>query len=156
MQQKLAQLFSDHQRSLKLRSAILLIIGLCTYAVIVGPRTEITFSEIKDHPREYLGKYIAFSGSIVEIVYGGYLVNDRGMTIEIHDLPDDLAPQTVISGTGRIKINNGKMTIGASKYHIHYEQQLKILSGIVALPILFVLFLRRYHFDWKKRMWNHI
>ncbi|NTV31256.1 hypothetical protein HGA91_04760 [candidate division WWE3 bacterium] len=109
-------IFSDEDRSRKIRLTLILLAMFCCYGIYKGPMTEITFKKIKTDMRTYTGKAIAFNASIIERGSNGIKLYDRGMTIYAEGLPSILTPEATINATGTVKFLNSKPTVSIQNY----------------------------------------
>lgn len=126
-----------------------IILLLCSYAAWRGPDLEVTSWEALREPEKYEGFEIASSYNRVIGGLDNYIVvGPFGYRVSLKIDPHlRVKPYGFVSFKGKV---NGDGYIEVEELYIHQGRSLKYLVSLLPALVVFIWFLKRYRFDFKK------
>lgn len=137
--------FSDNHRALKVTLLLITLLSLCTYSYFIGKEKDRRLGSLIDNSMPYAGKIVPFSyAQVIGVEKNTFTVKYVRQKVKVFPLPQGLALSSKISFLGELQ-PDGRFRI--LEYHIHKGHKLKIYLSVIAMFIVFTLFLRRFRFN---------
>lgn len=125
------------------------IVSLGIYAMVYGPKQEVTSWQAVSRAEEFEGLIIESGyNRVVGIVDHDVIVAPFGHQINLHFEENvDIRPLDFISYRGQV---NAAGYIEILDFHIHRGRSLKYFLSVIPAIIIFIWFWRRYTFNWQQ------
>jgi len=138
-------LFSDNHRALKVSVLLIIILSLCTYSYFAGMEKDRRLEGLVDNSRLYAGRIVPFSyGRVIKVEKNAFTVKFLRQKVTVFPLPEEIGLSSKISLLGKLQ-PDGRFRM--LEYHVHKGHKLKIYISVIALIVVFALFIRRFRFN---------
>jgi len=134
-------MFADRFRTVKILSALLIVVGLCVYAHVEGKRRFFSLDKLADAPGDYLTRDVICTYQRVARTWGSGDLKDyfrlddgRGRLIAVSLYPPTKLRQgDWISFKARVV---GPKALVTHEYHVHRGRRMKYIVAALALVLL--------------------
>lgn len=141
-------LLSDNHRALKVAVLLIIILLLCTYSYFIGMEKDRRLGSLIDNSKIYAGRIVPFSyGQVIEVEKNAFTVKFLRQKVRVFPLPEGIGLSSKISLLGKLQTGGSFLLI---EYHVHKGHKLKIYISVIAMIVVFSLFLRKFRFNLRR------
>lgn len=151
MLRKVPALFSDEHRRLKIALSAALLLAMCIYSGIVGPKLKPRFYDFLEDPARFDGTRLMVQFTQIKEYIGPdrFVARDiRGDTIEVEGKIPPGHEGCFISFDAVFR-SPGYLVLG-EPWHIYARDTLKLIVSVVGLIGVAVFFLIRFKFSLRR------
>ena len=140
--------FSDNHRALKVTVLLITILSLCTYSYFIGREKDRRLGGLIDNSKLYAGRIVPFSyGQVIKVEKNTFSAKYLRQKVTVFPLPEGVGLSSKISFLGELQSDGSFRLL---EYHVHKGHKLKIYLSVIAMIIVFSLFIRRFRFNLRR------